>query len=79
MDPFEREKKIRKGELDHERPSYGELTGWIGRVPISQLPALLCRVVELCERQKVFQEGGLERIVARVVEQCKKPIGLRDE
>lgn len=76
-DPFQKEKDIRAGKLDADRPSFEELTGWLSRVPSTWLPALLIRVVQLCEHEKVFQDGGLERTVAKVVADSKKPIGLR--
>lgn len=75
--PFQRERDIRAGKMDAERPSFEEITGWFGRVPKTWLPGLLIRIVEISERNKVFKEGGLEKTVARIVEDCKKPMGLR--
>ena len=74
---FQREKDIRSGKLDSERPSFEELTGWLGRIPKTWLPALLLKVVDMCERQHVFVEGGLVRAVSKCVEQAKEPIGMR--
>lgn len=33
IDPFEKGKQIRRGELDDEIPNYDELTGWQQRYP----------------------------------------------
>lgn len=64
-DPFEREKAIRRGDLDDEMPGFSELTGWLQRVPITWLPGLLVRTVAMCVIRGVFKDGGMERAVQR--------------
>ena len=64
-EPFDRAAKIRRGECDDEMPAYDELTGWLQRVPITWLPGLLVRTVELCVIRKVFQGNGLKTVVSR--------------
>ncbi len=71
-DPFAEAKEIRRGR--GELPDYEVLTGWLGRAPQTWLPALLIRIVELCVIQKVFQDGGLEKCVARSKEQAGNPL-----
>lgn len=78
-DPFERLKAIRKGELDAERPAFEEISGWLGRVPLSWLPGLLIRVTQLCVLRKVFLPGGLERTVAKIVAQGGNPVDMRKD
>jgi hypothetical protein len=78
-DPFSKSKAIRAGKLDSERPSYDEISGWMGRVPKTWLPALLVRIVMLCEGNKVFQEGGLEKVVAKAKADAKDPTWMLRE
>jgi hypothetical protein len=80
-DPYARAKAIRRGEIDDEMPAYEELTGWLQRVPVTWLPALLTRVVALCVIRQVFREGGLQVYVDRGVEIGTDPnlSALRDE
>lgn len=73
IDPFERACKIRRGELDDEMPAFEELTGWFIRCPDTWLPGLLKRIVVQCVIRKVFQDGGLERVVQRSIEIGKNP------
>lgn len=69
-DPFELAKQIRRGERDDEIPSFEVLTGWLGRVPMTWLPALLVRTVVLCVTRKVFLDNdALVRTVQRAAEQ----------
>jgi hypothetical protein len=58
-DPFELAKAIRRGEKDGELPEYEVLTGWLQRVPITWLPALLGHVVAQCVVRNVFQSGKM--------------------
>ena len=74
-DPFAKEKAIRKGELP--LPSFNELTSWLGVVPKTWLPALLIRIVQLCALNKVFNDGGLVKVVQDIENKTQKPIGLR--
>lgn len=67
-DPFERAKDIRKGKLDAEMPSYEDLTGWLGRVPMTWLPGLLIRTVEMCVIRRVFKDGAILPVVERAIE-----------
>ena len=77
-DPFERAAKIRKGELDDEMPDYNELTGWMQRVPITWMPGLLIRVVELCVIRAVFRDtDSLLLTAARVAKRTPLDV-LRD-
>lgn len=76
-DPFEKAKQIRAGELDDAMPSYDELTGWLQRVPMTWLPGLLIRVVEMCVARKVFKPGGIENTVAKAIEQRVEGCELR--
>lgn len=63
-DPFEKARKIRKGELDDHIPDFEEITGWIQRVPMSWLPEILRRVVVASIDKKVFVEpNGLRDFV----------------
>lgn len=71
--PFERARKIRKGELDNEMPPYEELTGWIQRVSVTQLPGLLSACVHACVVQDVFQEGRLLEWVKAAEVNAKDP------
>ena len=50
---------IRDGKLDNEMPCFEELTGWLQRVPMTWLPALLSHTVHQCVLQGVFQDGKL--------------------
>lgn len=56
--PFQRERDIRAGKLDKEVPGYEEITGWIGRVPMTWLPGLLISVVKQCMARKVFRDNA---------------------
>lgn len=58
-DPFELAKAIRRGEKDDELPDYEVLTGWLQRVPVTWLPALLAYVVTQCVVRNVFQTGKM--------------------
>lgn len=78
-DPFERTKKIRSGELDKEMPPFEELVQWLSRIPKTWLPSLLIRLTDRCERERVFVEGGLKRVVDKAVKDSKLPLGLREE
>jgi hypothetical protein len=69
IDPFERSKAIRNGELDSEMPMYEELTGWLGRVPLTWLPGLLIRIVKECIVKNVFANKDA---MIRVVEKAAK-------
>lgn len=62
---FEKEKQIRKGELDAELPGYEVLTGWLERVPLTWLPGLFLRLTAICVARGVFQEGGIEKVLER--------------
>lgn len=64
-DPFERARRIRAGELDGEMPSFEELTGWLGRVPITWLPGLLAKTVEMCVLCEAFRPDKLLPFVQR--------------
>ena len=73
-DQFERVSKIRKGELDSERPTYEELTGWIHRVPVTQLPGLLLHVVACCLSSPVFaSDDKLRAYVDRLIKIWNEP------
>lgn len=58
-DPFELAKAIRRGEKDDELPDYEVLTGWLQRVPVTWLPAVLGYVVTQCVVRNVFLPGKL--------------------
>ena len=58
-DPFELAKAIRRGERDDALPDYEVLTGWLQRVPLTWLPALLGYVVTQCVVRNVFQPGKI--------------------
>lgn len=45
--------------------SYSEIVEAIKTAPETWLPALLAETVQACERKKVFQDGGLIRLVER--------------
>jgi hypothetical protein len=77
--PFARPREIHEGKRDSEMPGFSEISAWLGRVPKTWLPALLIRVVLACEHQKVFQEGGLEHVVAKAREQAKDPLWMLRE
>lgn len=69
VDPFEREKLIRSGKLDYQMPSYEELTGWLQRVSISFLPALMCKAIEAVAIRKVFKDNAAQlRVMQRALE-----------
>ncbi len=72
-DPFDKAKKIRKGELDSELPHFDEITGWLQRCPQTWLPALLRQTVASCLAQNVFQDGKLVVFVERCVTQFNEP------
>lgn len=59
VDPFALAKAIRKGEADDQLPDYEVLTGWLQRVPVTWLPALLGYVVTHCVVRNVFQPGKM--------------------
>lgn len=75
-DPFERAKLIRAGKLDGEMPDFEELTGWLQRVPMTWLPALLAACVHQCVIQGVFQEGRLIDLVKAAEERAKDPTSI---
>jgi len=58
--------------------SYEELVRELEQVPLTQLPSLLFKVIELCVQQQVFREGGLERMVARAKEKAETANGGSD-
>jgi len=69
IDPFEREKLIRSGRLDDHMPSYEELTGWLQRVSITYLPALMARTIEAAAIRKVFKDKEAQkRVCLRAIE-----------
>lgn len=69
VDPFEREKLIRSGKLDDQMPSYEELTGWLQRVSISFVPALMCKAIEAAAIRKVFKNHDAQlRVMQRALE-----------
>lgn len=45
------------------RLSYVELEQQLKQVPLTWLPGLLITLVTTCVRQRIFQEGRLERLV----------------
>jgi len=57
-EPFQRERDIRSGKLDKELPGYEEITGWIGRVPMTWLPGILASVTKQCVARKVFKDNA---------------------
>lgn len=71
-DPFALAKAIRKGEKDDELPDYEVLTGWLQRVPLSWLPALLAVIVTQCAVRKVFQSG-------KMIPYCERAEKLADD
>ena len=72
MSDYQKASAIRKGDLDHEMPSYEELTGWLHRVPDTWLPGLVFRAVSMSVVKNVFNsDGGLERTVERAKESAK--------
>lgn len=75
-DPFKREREIREGKLDNEMPGFEELTGWLHRVPMTWLPALLASCVHQCVLQGVFQEGRLVEVVKGAEERAKDPTSI---
>lgn len=75
-DPFEKARKIRKGELDAELPMFDELTGWFQRVPKTWLPGLLRAVVAACVNQKIFHDGKLVGYVERCEKIAKDPYSM---
>lgn len=72
-DPFEKAKAIRRGELDSEIPTFDELRGWIQRVPVTWLPALLAQVITCCVVDNVFQPGKLIAFAKRAEEKAADP------
>jgi len=65
-EPFQREKDIRSGKLDKEIPGYEEITGWLGRVPMTWLAGILNAAVKQCIARKVFKNNeSLLRFVER--------------
>ena len=50
---------------------YETLIAKLEEAPLTYLPALLIRVVQLCEDKKVFREGGLLEMVKKAQEQAK--------
>jgi hypothetical protein len=77
--PFSRSREIYEGKHDSEMPGFSEISAWIGRVPKTWLPALLIRIVKACEHQKVFQPGGLEKVVASAKEAANNPLWMLRE
>lgn len=71
--PFERARQIRRGDLDDEMPMFEELTGWVQRMPMSMLPAMLTQVIASCLHKGVFKEGKLVSFVCRMVDQWDEP------
>lgn len=57
---------LERGE--RQRLGYSDLERGINEAPMTYLPALLITVVQRCVRERVFQEGGLEKTVARAKE-----------
>ena len=51
---------------------YIELVEEIKNQGVTKLPALLSVVLEQCIKKKVFVAGGMERFVARVIENTMK-------
>ena len=54
IDPFERSKLIRAGELDEQMPDYDELTGWLQRMPKTWLAGFTLQAIESATIKKVF-------------------------
>lgn len=72
MEPFEKAKAIRRGEV--ELPMYEELTGWIQRAPQTWLPALLAQVVTCCVVGKVFKDfANMMMFIDRAADGAGKP------
>lgn len=49
--------------MSASRLSYVELEQQLKLVPLTWLPGLLVTLVTVCVRQRIFQEGRLERLV----------------
>lgn len=77
--PFARPREIHEGKRDSEMPGFSEISAWLGRVPKTWLPALLIRIVKCCEYQKVFQKGGLEKVVASAKAAAHNPLSMLRE
>ncbi len=75
-DPFERAKLIRAGKLDNAMPDFEELTGWLQRVPMTWLPALLAASVHQCVIQDVFQPGRLLELVKNAEARASDPTSI---
>ncbi len=54
-----------------DRLSYTEIVAAIEAAPVTWLPGLFIAVAAECEVRKVFREGGLEVIMAKVKERLK--------
>ncbi len=79
-DDFDKALSIRKGECDDELPGYEILTGWIQRVPLTWLPALLRAVVDACARRNAFKsDADLLKFAEYTAERAHDPNSiLRD-
>lgn len=50
---------------------YEELEQQFKQVPLTWLPGLLYTLVTVCVRQRIFQEGGLVRMVLRAKQKAE--------
>lgn len=64
---------IRRGDHDDKLPDYEVLTGWLQRVPLTWLPDLFFRICLACIMRRVFQDGGMDRVIARAKNQASDP------
>lgn len=67
VDPFEKAKAIRRGELDHEMPMHDELTGWISRMPRTWLGSVLRAVVARMAKEPFFKD---DETLHRYIDNC---------
>jgi len=66
VDPFERAKRIRQGELDDEMPTLDELKGWIRRCPDSWHRSILEQVITCMAASGLYKDGGISKYVATI-------------
>jgi hypothetical protein len=57
---------------------YEQLKKLIEKAPLTYLPALLTIMVKTCVKSKMFVPGGIEKIVAKAIQEVNYPKGNHD-
>ena len=72
-DQFSKSKAIRRGELDGQRPTLEEMSGWFQRVPKTVLASVLRKLLAACVRRKVFDGNELLEFVRHIETKYSDP------